>query len=128
MQTSSQFGRWLDSTADATFILSGLACKAYTGVIPYYVPALVAASFTQYVLDSVLIRGSTIPVKSRLGHWAGIFNYLFLMLLAWTSGRTTEPLLHHLSPFVALFYLAAMLERAKTYQIARTSTAILSSQ
>jgi phosphatidylglycerophosphate synthase len=126
--TSSQFGRWLDSTADITFILSGLWCEARGGVIPYYLPALVAASFAQYVLDSVLIHGSAFPIKSRLGHWAGIFNYFLLILLAWAPKKHAPQLSDHLWLIIALFYLSAMFERAKTYRRAHAAGAVLPGQ
>ena len=62
--SASRFGRWLDSVADIAFILTVLSCETFAGVIPIYLPALIAASFTQYVLDSVLIRACSVPVKS----------------------------------------------------------------
>ena len=117
--SAGQFGRWLDSAADIVFILAALFCEAYAGVIPVYLPALVAASFAQYVVDSVVIRGSAVPVKSRLGHWAGIFNYIIVIVLAWMPppllpGR----LLRAVAPMIGLFYLAAMGERTLFYRIA----------
>lgn len=117
--SASRFGRWLDSVADIVFVLTALSCETWAGVIPVYLPALVAASFTQYVADSVLIRGSAIPVKSRLGHWGGIFNYIIVVVLAWAPPpRLPGTLLREFSPMIALFYLAAMFERALSYPIA----------
>lgn len=118
--STSRFGRWLDSVADIVFILTLLSCQTYAGIIPAYLPALVAASFAQYVADSVLIRGSAVPVKSRLGHWAGIFNYIIVIVLAWAPPpRLPGTLLRELAPMIGLFYLAAMCERALSYGIAR---------
>ena len=117
--SASQFGRWLDSVADIVFILTVLSCEAYAGVIPVYLPILIAASFAQYVADSVLIRGSAVPVKSRLGHWAGVFNYIIVIVLAWAPPRSLGTLLRDLAPMIALFYLAAMCERALSYGITR---------
>jgi cardiolipin synthase (CMP-forming) len=114
--SASQFGRWLDSAADIVFILTALSCETYAGVIPVYLPALVAASFAQYAIDSVLIRASTVPVKSRLGHWAGIFNYIILILLAWAPPpRLPGRLLRSCAPMIGWFYLAAICERALFY-------------
>jgi phosphatidylglycerophosphate synthase len=115
--SASHFGRWLDSVADIVFVLAALSCEAYAGVIPVYLPTLVGASFAQYAVDSVLIRGSMVPVKSCLGHWAGIFNYIIVVTLAWRSAlRFPEKLFRDLTPLIALLYLAAMLERAWFYR------------
>jgi phosphatidylglycerophosphate synthase len=115
--SAGRFGRWLDSTADIVFVLTALTCESYAGFIPVYLPALVAASFSQYVIDSVLIRGSTIPVKSRVGHWGGILNYIIVIVLAWAPPpQSPGVLLRDLSPLIALFYLGAMFERALSYR------------
>jgi hypothetical protein len=63
-------GRWLDGLADVVFVLTALASEAAAGVIPICIPLLIACSFAQYAIDSVAIRGSSTPVRSRLGHWA----------------------------------------------------------
>jgi phosphatidylglycerophosphate synthase len=118
--SAGRFGRWLDSAADIVFILTVLSCETYAGVIPVYLPALVAASFALYVVDSVLIRGSAVPVKSRLGHGAGVFNYIIVILLAWAPPpRPPGRLLCDFAPLAGLFYLAAMCERVLSYGIAR---------
>ncbi|MBV8360862.1 MAG: CDP-alcohol phosphatidyltransferase family protein [Deltaproteobacteria bacterium] len=118
--SAGQFGRWLDNVADIVFILTVLSCEAYSGVIPIYLPVLIAASFAQYIADSILIRGSTVPVKSRLGHWAGIFNYIIVIVFAWAPPpRSPGTLLRDLAPMIGLFYLAAMCERALSYGIAQ---------
>jgi phosphatidylglycerophosphate synthase len=118
--SAGRFGRWLDSAADIVFILTVLSCETYAGAIPLYLPALVAASFAQYVVDSVLIRGSTVPVKSRLGHWAGILNYIIVIVLAWAPPpRSPGTLLHDLAPIIGLFYLSAICERALSYPMTR---------
>jgi phosphatidylglycerophosphate synthase len=118
--SASHFGRWLDSMADIVFILAVLSCEAYRAAIPAYLPALVAASFAQYAVDSVLIRGSAVPVKSRLGHWAGIVNYIIVIALAWAPALRFHPgLPPALPPVIGSFYLAAMSERAMFYRTAR---------
>src|SRR5262249_32901929 len=57
------FGRWLDNVADIVFVLTVLACETRVRAIPLYLPALAAASFAQYVADSIWIRGSAVPIK-----------------------------------------------------------------
>jgi len=117
--SASHFGRWLDNLADIAFILTVFSCAAYEGMIPVYLPALVAASFLQYVADSLLLRGSPIPLKSRLGHWAGAFNYIIVIVIAWTR-PAPGTWLRGLAPMIGLFYLAAMFERAAAYRNALT--------
>jgi cardiolipin synthase (CMP-forming) len=111
--SASQFGRWLDNVADIVFVLAALCCETHAGVIPAYLPALVAALFVQYAVDSVVIRGSAVPVKSHLGHWAGIFNYGLVIALAWMPPTLLAGSLPRIAaPIIALFYVAAMCERA----------------
>src|SRR6202035_5590250 len=82
---ASNRGRWLDGVADVTFILAALWCEARAGAIPFYIPILVAISFSQYALDSIVIaRPSAGPIKSRLGHWGGIVNYTIVIALAFS--------------------------------------------
>jgi len=115
--SAGRFGRWLDSAADIVFVLTALLCETYAGVIPVYLPVLVAASFTQYAADSLLIRGSVVPVKSRLGHWGGIFNYIIVIVVAWAPPpQSPGTMLCELAPLIALFYLAAMFERVLSYR------------
>jgi len=119
MQCANRFGEWLDSIADVIFVLTALACLAYAGTIPAYIPALVAASFAQYALDSVLIRESAVPVRSRLGHWGGIVNYLIVVLFAWAPPpQLPGRIVGALSPLIGLFYVAAICERALSYGLA----------
>jgi phosphatidylglycerophosphate synthase len=114
---TSQFGRWLDNAADIVFILIALFCETYAGIIPVYVPMLIAASFVQYVADSVLIRGSAVPVKSRLGHLGGIFNYIIVILLALgPPPRLPGIVIARSAPLIALFYVLAIGERALCYR------------
>ena len=80
---ASGSGRWLDGIADVTFVLAALFCEAAAGAIPFYIPILIALSFSQYAIDSVLIGSrASGPIKSRLGHWGGIINYALVITLA----------------------------------------------
>ena len=121
MRSADGFGRWLDSLADIVFVLTALTCEARAGAIPAYIPALIAASFAQYAIDSVVISGSSVPVKSRLGHWGGVINFALVVLLAFAPPpRWPGMLLREISPLIAVFYLAAIFERALNYGQART--------
>jgi phosphatidylglycerophosphate synthase len=113
---TDQFGRWLDALADIVFILVALSCEVRTGSIPAYIPALIALSFAQYALDSVLILGSAVPVASRLGHWAGAFNYFLVIMLAFAPPRLPGRLIRPAAPLIGLFYFTAIVERALNYR------------
>src|SRR5262249_36363208 len=67
MRIEGSFGRWFDSAADIVFILTALLCEASIGALPFYIPILIAASFSQYAIDSMLLSGN--PIRSRLGHF-----------------------------------------------------------
>jgi phosphatidylglycerophosphate synthase len=110
-------GRWLDAIADIAFVLTALASEAMAGIIPFYIPVLISCSFAQYAIDSIAIRGSAVPVRSRLGHWGGIVNFALVLTLAWTP-RPLLPtrLVTPVSLVLAIFYIAAMCERAANYR------------
>src|SRR5579863_3139029 len=114
--SAGAFGQWLDSLADIAFVLTAITCETRAGAIPAYLPALIAISFTQYAIDSVVLRGSPVPVKSRLGHWGGIINYALVMGLAFAPPpRRLGTLVRQASPVLAIFYAAAIVERALAY-------------
>ncbi len=107
-------GRWLDSIADIVFVLTALTCEAWVGALPFYIPVLIAGSFSQYAIDSMLLSGA--PIKSRLGHFGGIINYALVIVL----GLAPPPALagvavRALSPLLATFYIAAIAERFVGY-------------
>jgi phosphatidylglycerophosphate synthase len=117
MGSVSGFGRWLDSMGDVVFVLTALTCEASVGAIPAYVPALIAVSFAQYAIDSVVISRSSIPVRSRLGHWGGVINFGLVILLAFAPAPSLPGiLLRTASPLLATYYLAAIYERAIGYR------------
>jgi len=111
---ASGSGRWLDGIADVTFVLAAILCEAAAGAIPFYIPVLIALSFSQYVIDSVVIgQPAAGPVKSRLGHWGGIVNYALVIALAIAPPPALPgALVRGLAPLLALFYVAAIAERA----------------
>jgi phosphatidylglycerophosphate synthase len=109
-------GKWLDSLADIVFILTALSSEAMAGAIPVYIPVLIACSFAQYAIDSVAISRSSTPVKSRLGHWGGVINFALVLLVSWTPPPLLPArLVRQVSPLLAFFYIAAILERALNY-------------
>jgi phosphatidylglycerophosphate synthase len=116
-RSTDAFGRWLDNLADVFFVLTALTCEVLAGAIPAYIPVLIAASFVQYAIDSILISGSSAPVKSRLGHWGGVVNFALVLLLAFAPyPRWPGMLIREASPLIAIFYLLAILERTFSYR------------
>ncbi len=118
---ASGSGRWLDGIADVTFVLAALLSEAAAGAIPFYIPILIAVSFSQYAIDSVLIgQPATGPIKSRLGHWGGIINYALVITLAIAPPpEFPGAIVRAIAPLIAMFYAAAILERAWLYYRAR---------
>lgn len=117
MGHSDGFGQWLDNLADIAFIATALICESIAGSIPVYLPFLVVASFAQYALDSILIRRSPVPVKSRIGHLGGIVNYGLVLILAFAPPpQWPGMLIHALSPLLGTFYLLAIVERVLNYK------------
>jgi phosphatidylglycerophosphate synthase len=107
-------GRWLDSLADIIFVLTALSCEAWAGAIPFYIPMLIAISFSQYAMDSMLLDGA--PIKSRLGHFGGVINFALVIVLALTPHvEMSEIMLRRLFPLLAIFYIAAIVERTVGY-------------
>jgi phosphatidylglycerophosphate synthase len=118
MNSAGRFGQWLDSLADIVFVLTALACEAHAGTIPVYIPILIAASFTQYVVDSLMISGSSTPVRSHVGHWGGVINFALAITLAFAPPpRWPSMLIRSASPLLALFYLAGISERTLSYRL-----------
>ena len=114
MKIEGAVGRWLDSLADIIFVLAALSCEAWAGAIQFYIPILIAMSFSQYAIDSMVLSGA--PIKSRLGHFGGVINFAMVIVL----GLAPPPMLpgvivRALCPLLAIFYLAAMTERAVGY-------------
>jgi phosphatidylglycerophosphate synthase len=111
---ASARGRWLDAIADVTFVLAAILSEAAAGAIPFYIPILIALSFGQYAIDSIVIgQRAAGPVSSRLGHWGGIINYALVIELAIAPPPAIPgAIVRGLAPLIALFYVAAISERA----------------
>ena len=114
MGTVGGVGRWLDSIADIVFILTALTCEAWAGAIPFYIPILIALSFSQYAIDSMVLAGA--PIRSRLGHFGGVFNYALVIVLSLAPPPALPgSIVRALCPLLAMFYAAAIGERALGY-------------
>ena len=73
--TATAGGRVFDHTADCLFVTSGLAAGAFRGVFPWVLAILVAAAFTQYVVDSYWGHRGRALRTSALGRWNGILYF-----------------------------------------------------
>jgi phosphatidylglycerophosphate synthase len=114
--TVSGAGRWLDGVADVSFVLAVLGCEAWAGAIPIYVPILIAASFAQYLMDSILRSAARGPIRSRLGHWGGVINYALALILSFAPPPNIPgAIVKSCAPILALYYAAAIAERAAMY-------------
>jgi phosphatidylglycerophosphate synthase len=73
--TASAVGGVFDHATDCLFVTAGLAAGASRGVFPWILPVLVAAAFTQYVVDSYWLHPGRSLRTSRLGRWNGILYF-----------------------------------------------------
>ena len=95
--TTSLRGAVLDNVADVTFVIVGLATAFVLGLVPWFVPASIGLSAGTYAAASTRSRPAGRGLaRSRLGHWAGVANYLCLGLATGAlafPGRSWIPLL-----------------------------------
>jgi phosphatidylglycerophosphate synthase len=115
--SESTFGRFLDHFADIGFLLPALGVYVWIGIMPWWVPAAVAAAFTFYVIDSQVRRGSGPPslITSRIGHAGGVANYVLVGVLVCNNsagiGLLSPGFLFVLYCLVPLYSAAAVIAR-----------------
>ncbi len=115
--SASEGGRAFDHLADIAFILGALSTYAVQALVPWWVPAAIAASFAFYVFDSWSLSGggATALIGSRLGHVAGICNYAVIGILAFNDSAGIHLLptsfLAKLFWLVPLYSAAAVISR-----------------
>lgn len=68
-------GTLFDHAADCLFVTTGLAAGAARGAFPWILPVLVAAAFTQYLVDSYRLHPDRRLRPSRLGRVNGILYF-----------------------------------------------------
>ena len=116
---SSSLGGLLDHAIDATFCVLGLSAHAAAGVVPWALPVLVAAAFTQYVADSKSLAGRPLRA-SRLGRWNGIAYFVAVAVpivrdtFGWSWPGVT--LVWWLAAALVVSTLVSMLDRALALQ------------
>jgi phosphatidylglycerophosphate synthase len=74
--TASAAGRAFDHASDFLFVTGGLLGGALRGAFPLLLPILVAVAFTQYVVDSYVLRRQRQLVMSSLGRWNGVLYFV----------------------------------------------------
>lgn len=74
--TATPRGGAFDHTTDFLFVVSGLTGGVVRGVFPWILPALVAAAFAQYAIDSYFLHRQGGLRGSRLGRYNGILYFL----------------------------------------------------
>lgn len=119
---ASPLGGLLDHATDATFASLGLLAVALRGEAPLALPALVAAAFVQYVVDSRATRGRALRA-SALGRWNGIAYFALLGVPVVRDGLglgwPPAGLVHALGLALVATTLASMLDRALAARRAR---------
>lgn len=113
----SRLGRFFDHFADIGFLLPALAVYVWLGLMPWWVPATVAAAFAFYVIDSQLRTAGGPPnlITSRIGHAGGVSNYVLVGVLVCNNsagiGLLSPRFLFALYCLVPLYSAAAVVAR-----------------
>jgi phosphatidylglycerophosphate synthase len=108
----SDLGKVLDNLADITFLLVTLTYLVHGGAVPWWIPAVIALAFGQYTLDSWLLSGkgtTVVLISNPIGHWAGIFNYIFTGACALHTALQQRLLPVLLYDGMLIFWLAYLL-------------------
>ncbi len=102
-----------DHTSDFLFVTSGLFAGALRGAFPWILPALIAAAFAQYVIDSYWIHRNTKLRGSKLGRYNGILYFVpsIMDILIRMGLRFLDPLLTILVWLLVLSTLVSMAQR-----------------
>ena len=114
---ASDRGRIWDSWADILFLESTFVTAWALGVLPWWVPGAIAASFGYYVVDSWRATQGRTLTASRLGHLGGICNYVLARVLTYNEAlglRLLGPgFLFALYLLVPVYSGAAIVARAR---------------
>jgi phosphatidylglycerophosphate synthase len=120
--SESNSGRTFDHLADICFIQAALWTYTRLGLVPWWVPAGIAASFAFYVVDSwsrPRARGTL--TGSRLGHLGGVCNYVLIGVLVCNDSAAIRALsdstLHVLFGLVPIYSGLAMATRLSARRV-----------
>src|SRR5207249_1295502 len=84
---ATRHGALLDNAADVLFVLGAASTGATLGLLQSRVPVAIAVSFGAYALASAAGRAEAARAYTRIGHAAGVCNYLLAGLLAAVVAR-----------------------------------------
>jgi len=114
---NAKHGAVLDVAADVTFVLLGLGTAAALRLVTWAAPAAVVVSVTAYVVASMRLAPVGVGprlARSRLGHAAGVWNYVLVGLACGAvalPGALWPPLLAVAGAGVASLNLLAVAAR-----------------
>lgn len=117
--TASNSGRFYDHFADIIFVMVALSSYTLLGIVPWWVPSSIAASFGYYVIDSLrrTVRQPSL-IGSQLGHWGGVANYVLIGVLVFnhSAGIDVLPewLMMAMFGLVPLYSLGAVAARSRS--------------
>ena len=102
-----------DHLSDFLFVTSGLFAGASRSAFPGKLPILIAAAFTQYVIDSYWIHRHTKLRGSKLGRYNGVLYFVpsIMDILIRMGLRFLDPLLTILVWLLVLSTLISMGQR-----------------
>jgi phosphatidylglycerophosphate synthase len=116
--SASRRGRLFDHVTDLAFVFSSLLLFVEHGVVPWWVPTAVGASFALYVADSWRRSDAAARLDlqgTRIGHAGGIVNYVVIGALVGNDvcrfRVLGESALHVLFGMVLLVSAASVLTR-----------------
>jgi CDP-diacylglycerol--glycerol-3-phosphate 3-phosphatidyltransferase len=102
-----------DHTTDFLFVTSGLFAGAFRGVLPWILPILIVAAFSQYVIDSYWIHRHARLRGSKLGRYNGMLYFAptCMEIVIRLGARWLQPLLTILVWMLVLSTLVSMGQR-----------------
>jgi phosphatidylglycerophosphate synthase len=116
LNQASRLGGLLDHSTDAAFVVLLLAALSTLGYVPWLLPAVVAASFLQYVHDSRALQGRRLRA-SWLGRVNGIAYFVLASIPVYRGafGLTWPPdaLVMALAWLLVASSVASMLDRLR---------------
>lgn len=123
--TVSPVGGTLDHVSDFLFVTCGLFAGATRGVFPWILPALIAAAFAQYFIDSHWVHRTRALRGSTLGRYNGILYFVPLCgeILIRLGLRFLQPALVLVVWLLVLSTLVSMSQRVIAARRAAASPA-----
>ncbi len=85
----TRIGGILDHTADCLFVVCALYALSTHGIFHWALPAIVAAAFLQYVIDSGVLKKKGL-VPSQWGRWNGIAYFVLAAIPIVQKGMKFE--------------------------------------